>query len=62
MKKFKYKISDDGGQNEIWVCGACKKANNHDILTGKWKLIDRSASNGVACGIWVVKGKKDLHE
>lgn len=33
----------------IWVCEACKKRKIDFILTGKWKLIDRSAEPTILC-------------
>lgn len=50
MNKYKYQISDKIDQ-EIWVCEACKKGNNQLILTGKWKLIDRSGDSGILCSL-----------
>lgn len=50
MNKFKYQISDKTDQ-EIWVCEACKKRNNQLILTGKWKLIDRSDDSVNLCSL-----------
>lgn len=50
MNKYNYQISDKTGQ-EVWVCEACKKGKTELILTGKWKLIDRSGDSGVPCAI-----------
>ena len=50
MNKFKYQISDKSDQ-EIWVCEVCKKGNSQLILTGKWKLVDRSGDNGIFCAL-----------
>ena len=48
--KYKYQTSGKTDQ-EIWVCEACKKGNSQLILTGKWKLIDRSSDSGIPCVI-----------
>ena len=36
---------------EIWVCEICKKGNIKSILTGHWKLIDRSADPDIICAV-----------
>jgi len=48
MNKFKYQISDKKNQ-EIWVCEVCKKGKTQLILSGKWKLIDRSSDDNIKC-------------
>ena len=50
MNKYKYQTSDKANQ-EIWICEACKKGKIESILTGKWKLIDRSTEPGVLCAV-----------
>jgi hypothetical protein len=50
MIKYKYQISGKTDE-EIWVCEACKKGKNDLILTGKWKLIDRSDDSGISCSL-----------
>jgi len=50
INKFKYQISDKKNQ-EIWVCEICKKGKTQLILTGKWKLIDRSGDSGILCSL-----------
>jgi len=50
MKRHKYQVSGIT-DHEIWVCDACKKANNDLILKGKWKLIDRCSDGDVQCDI-----------
>lgn len=50
MNKYKYKISNKADQG-IWVCEACKKGKIEFILTGKWKLIDRSNESEILCAI-----------
>lgn len=50
MIKYKYQISGKTAE-EIWVCDACRKVKNELILTGKWRLIDRSDDSGIPCAI-----------
>jgi len=50
MNKYKYKITNKDNQ-EIWVCETCKKGEIEAILTGNWKLIDRSADPNILCTV-----------
>ena len=50
MKKYKYQVTGKT-DHEIWVCDACKKANNDLILKGKWKLIDRCSDCAIQCDV-----------
>ena len=50
MKRHKYQVVGKT-DHEIWVCDACKKANNDLILKGKWKLIDRCSDGAVQCDV-----------
>jgi hypothetical protein len=50
MNKYKYQISNTTIQG-IWVCEACKKGKIDFILTGKWKLIDRSTEPTILCAV-----------
>jgi ribosomal protein L37AE/L43A len=48
MKQFKY-LTEDDGEEGVWVCEACKKQNSERILLGKWKLIAISAQEVKTC-------------
>ena len=50
MSKYKYRITNKSNQ-EIWVCETCKKGEMESILTGDWKLIDRSADPKILCTV-----------
>ncbi len=50
MNKYKYQTSNKADP-EIWICEACKKGKIESILTGKWKLIDRSTEDAVLCAV-----------
>jgi ribosomal protein L37AE/L43A len=50
MNKYKYKTTNKANQ-EIWVCETCKKGEMESILTGNWKLIDRSADPDIRCAV-----------
>ncbi|MDD3816059.1 MAG: hypothetical protein PHZ02_15600 [Desulfocapsaceae bacterium] len=50
MNKYKYRTLSKTNQ-EIWVCEACKKEKIESILTGKWKLIDRSTEPDILCAV-----------
>jgi ribosomal protein L37AE/L43A len=50
MNKYKYRTTNKANQ-EIWVCETCKKGVIESILTGNWKLIDRSADLDIRCTI-----------
>lgn len=50
MNKYKYQISDKANQ-EVWICEVCKKGKIESILTGKWKLIDRSTEPAILCAV-----------
>ena len=50
MNKYKYRITNKANQ-EIWVCEVCKKREIESILTGEWKLIDRSADPDIPCAV-----------
>jgi hypothetical protein len=50
MNKYKYRTLSKTNQ-EIWVCEACKKGKIESILTGNWKLIDRSTEADILCTI-----------
>lgn len=50
MNKYKYQTSDKANQ-EIWICETCKKGKIESILTGKWKLIDRSTEPAIRCAV-----------
>ena len=47
---FQYIIVDSKGwQTEIWACENCRKNNWIEILTGKWRLIDKSETAEFDC-------------
>jgi len=50
MNKYKYRTTNKDNQ-EIWVCEACKKGVIEYILTGQWKLIDRSTEPDILCAV-----------
>jgi hypothetical protein len=50
MNKYKYRITNKINQ-EIWVCETCKKGAIESILTGQWKLIDRSVDPKILCAV-----------
>jgi len=58
MNKYKYKTTNKANQ-EIWVCEACKKGKIDSILTGNWKLIDRSADPKIQCAVCDKAAVKD---
>ena len=51
MKKFKYKITDQNSEKDIWTCAACKKAHIEKILLGEWKLIEMNDDPDIQCAI-----------
>ncbi len=50
MNKYKYKTTNKANQ-EIWICEACKKGKIEFILTGQWKLLDRSTDPKILCAV-----------
>jgi hypothetical protein len=48
MNNYKYKTTNKANQ-EIWVCETCKKGKIEFILTGQWKLLDRSTDPKILC-------------
>jgi len=58
MNTYKYRITNKANQ-EIWVCEVCKKGNIESILTGNWKLIDRSADPDILCTVCDKDAVKD---
>ncbi|MDD3813136.1 MAG: hypothetical protein PHZ02_00710 [Desulfocapsaceae bacterium] len=50
MNKYKYRTTNKANK-EIWVCEACKKGEITSILTGQWKLIDRSTDPDILCAV-----------
>ncbi|MDD3815432.1 MAG: hypothetical protein PHZ02_12400 [Desulfocapsaceae bacterium] len=57
MNKYKYRTLSKTNQ-EVWVCEACKKEKIESILTGKWKLIDRSTEPDILCAVCEGVGDK----
>ena len=50
MKMFQYiTIDSKGWQKEIWACENCRKQNSVQILTGKWRLIDKCENAEFDC-------------
>lgn len=50
MKMFQYiTVDSKGWQKEIWACEICRKKNCIEILTGKWRLIDRCENAEFDC-------------
>jgi len=39
------------GEEFIWVCPACKKADMEEILLGKWRLVGMVENEDIRCGI-----------
>ena len=50
MKMFQYiTIDSKGRREEIWACEKCRKKNSIQILTGKWRLIDKCENTEFDC-------------
>jgi len=50
MKMFQYiTVDSKGWQTEIWACENCRKKNWVEILTGKWRLIDKTENAEFDC-------------
>jgi len=50
MKMFQYiAVDTKGWQAEIWACENCRKQNWIEILTGRWRLIDKSENAEFDC-------------
>ncbi len=58
MNKYKY-ITTNKSNQEIWVCETCKKGEIEPILTGNWKLIDRSVDPEIRCAVCDMVAVKD---
>lgn len=48
MKQFKY-LTEEDGEEGVWVCESCKRQHSELILLGKWKLIAISAQQVKTC-------------
>lgn len=48
MKQFKY-LTEEDGEDGVWVCEICKRQHSEHILLGKWKLIAISAQQVQTC-------------
>jgi hypothetical protein len=58
VKRFQYLIVDSSGlQQEIWVCEQCRKQNCENILTGRWRLVDKSETADFDCRRCLGKGE-----
>jgi hypothetical protein len=50
MKMFQYlTMTDEGQQEEIWVCEYCRRQNYKNILVGNWRLIDKHDATDCDC-------------
>lgn len=48
--KYQYAVGKDYvPQEELWVCGDCRKTNFEMILTGRWQLVSVSSDPHRGC-------------
>ena len=47
--RYKYLTKGEDADSEFWACDDCRKRNNHLILTGEWRLTDKSSDDNIVC-------------